>query len=100
MGKRIVALDDDTVKKIAAGEVIERPASAVKELVENSIDARSGRISVEVSGGGRALIKITDNGAGMTREDAEMCFKRYTTSKIRRIEDLDRLRTLGFRGEA
>jgi DNA mismatch repair protein MutL len=97
---KIISLDEETVKKIAAGEVIERPASAVKELIENSIDANSTRITIEVSGGGKKLIEITDNGEGMNREDASRSFKRYSTSKIRRIEDLDRLGTLGFRGEA
>jgi DNA mismatch repair protein MutL len=100
MMNRIAALDDDTVRKIAAGEVIERPSSVVKELIENSIDASSSRISVDVSRGGGSLIKVTDNGTGMAREDAELCFKRHTTSKIRRIEDLDDLKSLGFRGEA
>jgi len=97
---RIIALDDDTVKKIAAGEVVERPASVVKELIENSLDAGSAKVTVEVSNGGKTLIRISDDGEGMNRDDAELCFRRYTTSKIKKIDDLDRLRTLGFRGEA
>jgi DNA mismatch repair protein MutL len=100
MNNRIISLDEETVKKIAAGEVIERPASVVKELVENSLDAGSTRIGVEVSNGGKSLIKVVDNGEGMDREDTLLSFKRHTTSKIRRIEDLDSLCTLGFRGEA
>jgi len=100
MDTKIVTLDDDTVKKIAAGEVVERPASVVKELIENSIDASSSRIAVEISNGGKSLIRIVDNGVGMSKEDALASFKRHSTSKIRKIEDLDRLSTLGFRGEA
>jgi DNA mismatch repair protein MutL len=100
MRSKVVNLDEETVKKIAAGEVIERPSSVVKELIENSLDAQSRRIGVEVSNGGKSMIKVVDNGEGMTREDALLSFKRHTTSKIRGIEDLDRLRTLGFRGEA
>lgn len=100
MKNRIINLDEETVKKIAAGEVIERPASVVKELIENSLDAHSTRIEVEVSDGGKSMIKVVDNGEGMSREDALLSFKRHTTSKIRSIEDLDSLGTLGFRGEA
>jgi DNA mismatch repair protein MutL len=96
----IITLDEDTVKKIAAGEVIERPASVVKELIENSIDAESSKITVELKNGGKSLIHVSDNGKGMSRDDAIMSFKRYTTSKMRKIEDLDNLSTLGFRGEA
>jgi DNA mismatch repair protein MutL len=100
MKNRIINLDEETVKKIAAGEVIERPASVVKELIENSLDAQSTRIEVEVSNGGKSMIRVVDDGEGMSREDALLSFKRHTTSKIRRIEDLDSLGTLGFRGEA
>lgn len=85
---------------IAAGEVIERPASVVKELIENSIDAGAGKIKIEVLYGGKKLIKVTDDGVGMDREDALLSIQRYATSKISTIEDLFRLQTLGFRGEA
>jgi len=86
--------------KIAAGEVIERPASVVKELVENSIDAGSTRVEISVVGAGRRIIRVSDNGSGMGREDALMAFERYATSKISREEDLERIRSMGFRGEA
>ena len=86
--------------KIAAGEVIERPASVVKELVENSIDAGSKDIRIEILYGGKRLIKVSDNGKGMDREDALLCFERYATSKLHNEEDLFRLSTMGFRGEA
>lgn len=89
-----------TVQKIAAGEVIERPASVVKELVENSIDASPTRIEVEIKNGGRQLIRVTDDGCGMEREDAVLAIERHTTSKINSADDLWRLSTLGFRGEA
>src|SRR4030042_2071659 len=86
--------------KSAAGEVIERPASVVKELVENSIDAGSTDIRIEILYGGKRLIKVSDNGKGMDREDALLCFERYATSKLHNEEDLFRLSTMGFRGEA
>ncbi len=88
------------MQKIAAGEVIERPASVVKELVENSIDASPTRIEIEIKNGGRQLIRVTDDGSGMDREDAVLSIERHTTSKINNAEDLWKLHTLGFRGEA
>ncbi len=93
-------LDPGTADRIAAGEVIERPASVVKELIENAIDAASTRIDIVLENGGRRLIQVTDNGLGMSAEDAELALERFTTSKIRLIDDLTRLTTLGFRGEA
>jgi DNA mismatch repair protein MutL len=98
--KRIAVLPPDISQKIAAGEVIERPVSVVKELVENSLDAGATEISIELFAGGKKLIKVQDNGHGMSREDAEICFVRHSTSKISREEDLSRIATLGFRGEA
>ena len=93
-------LSEATINKIAAGEIIERPASVVKELLENSLDAGATRIEVEIRAGGRQLIRVTDNGAGMDRDDAVMALERHSTSKIRESEDLESLKTLGFRGEA
>ncbi len=100
ISNRIALLDEHTANRIAAGEVIERPASVVKELVENSIDAGSSMITVTLEEGGKELIKITDNGCGMSREDAVLSLQRHATSKIRDAEDLDAISTLGFRGEA
>lgn len=97
---KIKVLDGLTVQKIAAGEVIERPASIVKELVENSIDAGSTQIVVETIDGGKSLIRVTDNGEGMDREDVLLAFKRHSTSKLYSIDDLNTIMTLGFRGEA
>lgn len=97
---RIKILDEMTANKIAAGEVVERPASAVKELVENSIDAGSTRIEIEIQEGGLRLIRVTDNGYGMGKNDARLSLDRHATSKIQTAEDLNRVTTLGFRGEA
>ncbi len=98
--KKIHLLPDDVAQKIAAGEVIERPVSVVKELVENSLDAGASEIRIELVDGGKSLIKVQDDGSGMDREDAALCFRRHSTSKIAREEDLERIATLGFRGEA
>lgn len=97
---RIRILDDEVANKIAAGEVVERPASVVKELVENAIDAGATRILVEVEDGGKGLIRVTDNGCGMTPQEAVLALQRHATSKITQAEDLSAVRTLGFRGEA
>lgn len=100
MASKIRLLDDITINKIAAGEVIENPASVVKELLENSLDAGSTEISVEVMNGGRTLIRITDNGSGMGKDDALLSLERHATSKLKSIDDFNVLSTLGFRGEA
>ena len=93
-------LDETTINKIAAGEVVERPASVIKELIENSIDASATNIEVEIGDGGVAYMRITDNGIGMTEEDARLAILRHATSKIQRVEDLFDIASLGFRGEA
>jgi DNA mismatch repair protein MutL len=97
---RIRLLPEQVANQIAAGEVVERPASVVKELVENSLDAHAGRLTVEIQAGGRSLIRVTDDGEGMSRDDALLCLERHATSKIRRAEDLSSIATMGFRGEA
>ena len=96
----IVLLDDLTINKIAAGEVIERPANVVKELVENSIDAGSNKIVIEIKNGGKTFIKVTDNGKGILLDDIDISFERHANSKIRKIEDLETTYSMGFRGEA
>jgi DNA mismatch repair protein MutL len=97
---RIRLLPEHVANQIAAGEVVERPASVVKELVENSLDADAHRIVVEIQSGGRSLIRVTDDGTGMSRDDALLCLERHATSKIQRAEDLHSISTMGFRGEA
>ena len=98
--KNINILDSNTIDKIAAGEVIERPASVVKELVENSIDAGATNITVEIQNGGISKIRIIDNGSGMSKDDLEFAFERHATSKIRKAADLENVKSMGFRGEA
>src|ERR1700738_1120718 len=97
---RIHILADQVANQIAAGEVVDRPASVVKELLENALDAGATRIRIEVEGGGRKLIRIADDGCGMVRDDALLAFERHATSKLRTSEDLLSIATLGFRGEA
>ncbi|HUE35977.1 MAG TPA: DNA mismatch repair endonuclease MutL, partial [Candidatus Acidoferrum sp.] len=97
---RIKLLSEQVANQIAAGEVIERPASVVKELVENSLDAEAKKISIEIQAGGRSLVRVADDGVGMSRDDALLCLERHATSKIRRAEDLAAIATMGFRGEA
>src|SRR3978361_2471202 len=97
---RIHILSDQVANQIAAGEVVDRPASVVKELLENALDAGAPRIRIEVEGGGRKLIRIADDGCGMVRDDALLAFERHATSKLRTSEDLLSIATLGFRGEA
>lgn len=96
----IVLLDDATINKIAAGEVVDRPSSIVKELIENSIDAGATKVTIEIKNGGISYIKITDNGCGFASDDVELAFERHATSKIRKEEDLLHIKSMGFRGEA
>src|SRR5271155_247566 len=97
---RIHLLSEQVANQIAAGEVVERPASVVKELVENSLDAAAGKITVEIGAGGRSLIRVADHGRGMRRDDALLSLERHATSKIQKAEDLASIATMGFRGEA
>ncbi|MCI8308990.1 MAG: hypothetical protein HFJ45_01985 [Clostridia bacterium] len=96
----IVLLDDLTINQIAAGEVLDRPSNAVKELVENSIDAEAKHISVEIKKGGKSYIRVTDDGKGIKPDDIFVSLERHATSKIRTVEDLEKTYTMGFRGEA
>ena len=96
----IQLLPENIANQIAAGEVIQRPASAVKELLENAVDAGATEIQLIISEAGKSLIQVIDNGNGMSDTDARMCFERHATSKISNIEDLFRIKTMGFRGEA
>ena len=100
MKQKIQILPENLCNKIAAGEVVERPASVVKELLENSLDAGASEVRVEIESGGRKLIRVIDNGRGMDRDDVFLCLERHATSKIRSDEDLFRLHSFGFRGEA
>src|SRR5438874_6430460 len=97
---RIHVLPEHVANKIAAGEVVERPASVVKELLENALDAGAHRIIIRVEAGGKKLIQITDDGSGMVRDDAMLAFERHATSKLTNTDDLLNIATLGFRGEA
>src|SRR5215510_689546 len=97
---KIKVLPDTLANKIAAGEVVERPASVVKELLENALDAGTSKVNIEVEAGGKRLIRLLDDGEGMTRDDAIIAFERHATSKLRSAEDLEAINTLGFRGEA
>ncbi|HVF97888.1 MAG TPA: DNA mismatch repair endonuclease MutL, partial [Flavisolibacter sp.] len=100
MADRILLLPDNIANQIAAGEVIQRPASAVKELLENAVDAGATEIKLFINDAGKALLQVVDNGSGMSETDARMAFERHATSKIRNIDDLFHIRTMGFRGEA
>ena len=97
---QIKVLDRQVAELIAAGEVVERPASVIKELVENSIDAGATQITVEIQNGGITFMRVTDNGSGIAREDIKTAFLRHATSKVDKVDDLDSIATLGFRGEA
>src|ERR1700749_428779 len=97
---RIRILSDNVANKIAAGEVVERPASVVKELLENSLDAGATEFRLDVEAGGRRLLRLSDNGIGMMRDDALLAFERHATSKVSDVKDLRSISPLGFRGEA
>lgn len=98
--QRIKILPENVASKIAAGEVVQRPESVVKELLENSIDAQASHITLIIKDAGKTLIQVIDDGIGMTEEDARLAFHRHSTSKISDVDDLERITTLGFRGEA
>ena len=95
---KIHVLDDNTINKIAAGEVVERPASVIKELIENAMDAGATRIEVEIMAGGTSFMRVTDNGKGMSKEDASVAILRHATSKIQEVSDLNSISTMGVRG--
>ena len=97
---KIIQLSPHIANLIAAGEVVERPASVVKELLENAVDAGASKVTVEIRDGGMTFLRVTDNGCGMNREDAKTAFLRHATSKLRTAEDLALIGTMGFRGEA
>ena len=97
---RIEILNDILASQVAAGEVVERPASIVKELVENSLDADAEHVTIEIQRGGTAMVKVSDDGVGMSRDDALLSLERHATSKLKRSEQLASIMTLGFRGEA
>ncbi|HDL54229.1 MAG TPA: DNA mismatch repair protein MutL, partial [Proteobacteria bacterium] len=96
----IVVLSDSLIDLIAAGEVVERPASVLKELIENSLDASASRITVDIQGGGTRLVQVADNGEGLSEQNALLAIERHATSKLTRAEDLEEILTMGFRGEA
>ena len=96
----IRVLPDAVATRIAAGEVVERPASVIKELIENAIDAGAGEIRLEISGGGHKRMRVLDDGCGISRQDVEVAFARHSTSKLASVDDLQHIHTLGFRGEA
>ena len=100
MKSQINILSDQVINQIAAGEVIQRPASVIKELLENAIDAKAKNIQIIIKNAGKKLIQVIDDGDGMNEEDAKLCFKKHATSKIKTTEDIMKISTMGFRGEA